>query len=268
MIDAGEIRVFVEATFPLDQARVTYARAEQGQMRGKIALRWPSEGCAGFVRRCECGPRVPGLWSDLRAFPNSDSISAMKRRCPWAGDDPLYVGYHDKEWGVPSHDDRHLFAMLNLEGAQAGLSWITILRKRDHYRRAFANWDAVKIARFDQKDVARLLVDAGVVRNRLKIQATIGNAKAFLKVREEFGNFDRYLWQFVGGAPIQNRRRAMRDVPPSSRESEAMSRDLKLRGFRFVDSTICYAFMQAVGMVNDHLLTCFRHEELTRRSMD
>ena len=167
---------------------------------------------------------------------------------------------------MPSHDDRHLFAMLNLEGAQAGLSWITILRKRGNYRRAFANWDAAKIARFGTKDVARLMTDAGIVRNRLKIQATIGNAKAFLRVREEFGSFDRYLWQFVGGAPIQNRRRAMRQVPPSSPESDAMSRDLKRREFRFVGSTICYAFMQAVGMVNDHLVTCFRHAELSRQA--
>jgi DNA-3-methyladenine glycosylase I len=189
----------------------------------------------------------------------------MKRRCPWAGTDPLYLAYHDKEWGVPSHDDRHLFAMLNLEGAQAGLSWITILRKRDHYRRAFAHWDAAKIARFGEKDISRLMDDAGIVRNRLKIHATIGNAKAFLKVREEFGSFDRYLWQFVGGAPIQHRRRAMRNVPARTPESDAMSRDLKLRGFRFVGSTICYAFMQAVGMVNDHLVTCFRHGELSRR---
>jgi DNA-3-methyladenine glycosylase I len=192
----------------------------------------------------------------------------MKPRCPWAGDDPLYVEYHDNEWGVPSHDDRHLFAMLNLEGAQAGLSWITILRKRDHYRRAFVNWDPANIARFGEKEIARLLADAGIVRNRMKLQATIGNAKAFLKVLEEFGSFDRYLWQFVGGAPIQNRRRAMRDVPPRSRKSDAMSHDLKQRGFRFVGSTICYAFMQAVGMVNDHLLTCFRHAVLSGRSTD
>jgi len=192
----------------------------------------------------------------------------MKRRCLWAGDDPLYISYHDNEWGVPSHDDRHLFAMLNLEGAQAGLSWITILRKREHYQRAFANWNAAKIARFNEKDFARLMADASIVRNRLKIRATIGNAKAFLKVREEFGSFDRYLWQFVDGAPIQNRRRAMRDVPPRTSESDALSRDLKKRGFRFVGSNICYAFMQAVGMVNDHLVTCFRHAELSRRSTD
>ena len=190
----------------------------------------------------------------------------MKQRCAWAGDDPLCIAYHDHEWGVPSHDDRHLFEMLNLEGAQAGLSWITILRKRENYRRAFAHWDAAKIARLGEKDFARLMADAGIVRNRLKICATISNAEAFLKVRKEFGSFDRYLWQFVGGAPVQNRRRAMRDVPAYTPESDAMSRDLKRRGFRFVGSTICYAFMQAVGMVNDHLVTCFRHAELKRRS--
>lgn len=154
--------------------------------------------------------------------------------------------------------------MLNLEGAQAGLSWITILRKRDHYRRAFANWDAAKIARFGAKDFARLMADAGIVRNRLKVRATIGNARAFLKARREFGSFDRYLWQFVGSAPLQNRRRARRNVPARTPESDAMSRDLKQRGFRFVGSTICYAFMQAVGMVNDHVASCFRHAELSR----
>ena len=186
------------------------------------------------------------------------------KRCPWAGDDPLYIAYHDREWGVPSHDDRHLFEMLILEGAQAGLSWITILRKRGHYRRAFANWDAEKIARFKSRDVARLMNDAGIVRNRLKIAAAIDNAKAFLQVREEFGSFDRYLWQFVGGAPLQNKRRAMRGVPARTSESDALSRDLKKRGFRFVGTTICYAFMQAVGMVNDHVTSCFRHAQLRR----
>ncbi|MBM3840532.1 MAG: DNA-3-methyladenine glycosylase I [Verrucomicrobia bacterium] len=187
----------------------------------------------------------------------------MKKRCAWAGDDPLYIAYHDSEWGVPSHDDRHLFEMLILEGAQAGLSWITILRKREHYRYAFAHWDAEKVARFGEKDVARLMADAGIVRNRLKIHAAIENAKAFLQVRAEFGSFDRYLWQFVGGAPIQNKRRALRDVPARTPESDAMSRELKKRGFRFVGSTICYAFMQAVGMVNDHVTSCFRHAELS-----
>jgi DNA-3-methyladenine glycosylase I len=182
----------------------------------------------------------------------------MRNRCPWAGNDPLYVAYHDHEWGVPSHDDRHLFEMLNLEGAQAGLSWITILRKRENYRRAFAHWDAEKIASFGEEDVARLMADAGIVRNQLKIRATIDNAKAYLRVREEFGSLDRYLWRFVGGAPIQNKRRTMQDLPGRTPESDALSRDLKGRGFRFVGSTICYAFMQAVGMVNDHLTSCYR----------
>lgn len=180
------------------------------------------------------------------------------KRCPWAGDDPLYLAYHDNEWGVPSHDDRHLFEMLILEGAQAGLSWITILRKRENYRRAFAHWNAERIARFGEKDFARLMADDGIVRNRLKIRAAIENAKAFLRVRDEFGSFDRYLWQFVGGSPICKRRRTMRDVPAHTAESDAMSRDLKKRGFKFVGTTVCYAFMQAVGMVNDHLAPCFR----------
>ena len=184
------------------------------------------------------------------------------RRCPWAGDEPVYIAYHDEEWGVPSHDDGHLFEMINLEGAQAGLSWITILRKRENYRRAFVNWDAEKIARFGDKDVARLMGDAGIVRNRLKISAAIENAKAFLRVRDQFGTFDRYLWRFVGGVPMQKKRRVLGDIPASTRESDAMSRDLKQRGFRFVGTTVCYAFMQATGMVNDHLITCFRYREL------
>jgi DNA-3-methyladenine glycosylase I len=181
-----------------------------------------------------------------------------KNRCPWPGDDPFYIAYHDQEWGVPSHDDRHLFEMLVLEGAQAGLSWITILRKRENYRRAFANWNVERVARFGEKDIARLMADAGIVRNRLKILAAIGNAKAFLKVRDEFGSFDRYIWQFVGGSRVRKRRRTMHDVPASTSESDVMRRDLKKRGFKFVGTTICYAFMQAVGMVNDHLTSCFR----------
>ncbi len=190
-----------------------------------------------------------------------DNRSPKPRRCPWPGEDPLYVAYHDEEWGVPSHDDRHLFEMLILEGAQAGLSWITILRKRGNYRRAFSGWDVEKIARFTRKDVARLMADAGIVRNRLKIHATIENAKAFLSVRSEFGSFDAYIWRFVGGAPIRKLRRTMRDVPNRTPESDAMSRELKKRGFNFVGATICYSFMQAVGMVNDHLAFCFRARE-------
>lgn len=193
-------------------------------------------------------------------------MSAKKiTRCTWCGDDPLYVAYHDEEWGVPNHDDRHLFEMLILEGAQAGLSWLTILRKRENYRRAFANFDAKKIAKFGEKDFARLMADAGIVRNRLKIRATIENAKAFLKMRDEFGSFDAYIWQFVGGKPVQNKLRSLRDAVSHTAESDAMSKDLKKRGFKFVGSTICYSFMQAVGMVNDHVASCFRHAELKRR---
>jgi len=186
-------------------------------------------------------------------------------RCPWAGDDPDYVRYHDEEWGVPSHDDRHLFEMLILEGAQAGLSWLTILRKRGNYRRAFHKFDPAKIARYGEADVARLLADAGIVRNRLKVNSTILNARGFLAVAGEFASFDRYLWQFVGGAPIQNALRSMAEAPATTSESDAMSRDLKRRGFKFVGSTICYALMQAVGMVNDHLVTCPRWRELGGR---
>jgi len=170
------------------------------------------------------------------------------------------MAYHDNEWGVPVHDDRMLFELLILEGAQAGLSWLTILNKRENYRRAFDNFDARKIARYSDQHVDRLLADAGIVRNRLKILATIQNAKAFLEVQSECGSFDRYIWGFVGGKPKQNRRRGMKLVPARTPESDAMSKDLKLRGFNFVGSTICYAYMQATGMVNDHLVRCFRHE--------
>jgi DNA-3-methyladenine glycosylase I len=183
-------------------------------------------------------------------------------RCVWAGTDPAMVAYHDSEWGVPLHDDRALFEFLILEGAQAGLSWSTILRKRANYRRAFDAFDARRIARYDDAKVAALLADAGIVRNRLKIGATVSNAEAFLAVRKEFGTFDAYIWQFTGGRPRSNRWRAAGDVPARTAESDAMSRDLARRGFRFVGSTICYAFMQATGMVNDHLTGCFRHREL------
>ena len=187
-------------------------------------------------------------------------------RCAWAADgDPLYQKYHDEEWGVPVHNDRRLFEFLILEGAQAGLSWSTILRKRANYRKAYDNFDAHRIARYDAVRVRRLLHDPGIVRNRLKIRASIVNARAFLEVRREFGSFDRYIWRFVGGKPIQNRRRGMRQVPAWTKESDAMSRDLKKRGFMFVGSTICYAFMQAVGMVNDHTVNCFRHRQLRGR---
>jgi DNA-3-methyladenine glycosylase I len=183
------------------------------------------------------------------------------RRCDWASAEPN-ITYHDKEWGVPVHDDRVLFEFLILEGAQAGLSWTTILKKRENYRRAFDGFRAEKIARYGAREVRRLLRDAGIVRNRLKIAATIENAKMFLAVRKQFGSFDAYLWSFVGGKPIQNRRRRMADLPPRTAESDAMSRDLQRRGFKFVGSTICYALMQATGMVNDHLVTCPRYAKL------
>jgi DNA-3-methyladenine glycosylase I len=181
-------------------------------------------------------------------------------RCPWCGSDPLYVAYHDAEWGVPSHDDRHLFEMLILEGAQAGLSWITILRKREAYREAFSGFDAGKVARFTDARIERLLENPGIVRNRLKVAGTVRNARAVLAVQQEFASLDRYLWQFVGGDPIVNTFERMGEVPPRTAESDAMSRDLRKRGFTFVGSTICYAFMQATGMVNDHLVGCFRYK--------
>jgi DNA-3-methyladenine glycosylase I len=180
-----------------------------------------------------------------------------KQRCPWPTDE-LNCEYHDTEWGVPNHDDRHLFEMLILEGAQAGLSWSTILRKRQNYREAFHNFDAERIAHYTERDVKRLLAESGIVRNRLKIAASIRNAKSFLEVREQFGSFDRYIWGFVNSEPIQNRWQTMKQVPARTVESDAMSKDLLSRGFKFVGSTICYAYMQAVGMVNDHLVDCFR----------
>ena len=191
---------------------------------------------------------------------------SVPRRCAWAGTDPLYVAYHDEEWGVPSHDDRHLFEMLTLEGAQAGLAWITILRKRAGYRRAFDDFDVAKIARYSPRKVARLLADPGIVRNRLKVESTVTNARVALEVIEEAGSLDAYLWQFVDGRPIVNHWSAMREVPPKTPISDRMSRELKKRGFRFVGTTICYAFMQAVGMVNDHVVGCFRHAPLASGS--
>lgn len=187
------------------------------------------------------------------------------RRCAWASpSEPLYLAYHDEEWGVPSHDDRHLFEMLILEGAQAGLSWITILKKRQNYRRAYHRFDPRRVARYTAADRKRLLADAGIVRNRLKIDASIGNARAFLEVQREFGSFAAFAWQFVGGAPLQNARRTLRDIPARTPESDAFSKALRKRGFRFVGSTIMYAFMQAVGMVNDHPIDCHRHAAVKR----
>jgi DNA-3-methyladenine glycosylase I len=183
----------------------------------------------------------------------------MKVRCPWCETNDLQRAYHDEEWGVPVHDDRTFFEFLILEGAQAGLSWDTILKKRENYRRAFAGFDPRKVARFTSRHARALMKNPGIVRNRLKISATISNAKAFLAVQREFGSFDRYIWHFVGGRPLRNHWRRHEQTPASTPESDAMSKDLKQRGFRFVGSTICYAFMQATGLVNDHLVTCFRH---------
>lgn len=182
-------------------------------------------------------------------------------RCAWARDD-LSIAYHDQEWGVPLHADRALFEFLVLEGAQAGLSWSTILRKRPAYRRAFDRFDPRKVARYDEAKISELLADDGIVRNRLKVRGAVQNAKAFLAIQKEFGSFDRYIWQFTGGQPLRNRWRRLEQVPARTAESDAMCKDLARRGFTFVGSTICYAFMQAVGLVNDHLVTCFRYREL------
>ena len=187
----------------------------------------------------------------------------MKNRCSWCGDDPLYTSYHDHEWGVPLHDDKRLFEFLTLEGAQAGLSWVTILKKRENYRKAFNAFDCDIIARYTETDIKRLLADAGIVRNRLKIESAIKNAQGTLSIIEEFGSLDDYLWRYVDGQPIQNNWTSTADIPANTNRSDAMSKDLKKRGFNFVGSTICYAFMQATGMVNDHTTDCFRHVELS-----
>ncbi len=189
----------------------------------------------------------------------------MPRRCPWTTDDPLYVRYHDKEWGRPVHDDRKLFEFLVLEGAQAGLSWITILKKREGYRKAFRDFEPERVARFSPARIEKLLLDPAIVRNRAKVESAVENARHFLEVQREFGSFDSYVWQFVDGEPRLNRYRRMAQVPAKTAESESMSRDLRSRGFRFVGPTICYAYMQAVGMVNDHLVDCFRYPT-SRRS--
>jgi DNA-3-methyladenine glycosylase I len=185
-------------------------------------------------------------------------------RCGWAIT-PIYEEYHDTEWGVPLHDDRLLFEFLVLEGAQAGLSWLTILKKRENYRKALDGFDAEKVAAYGAKETKRLLNDAGIVRNRLKVAAAIENAKAFLKVQEQFGSFDTYIWQFVDGKPVQNKWKTLKDIPARTEQSDAMSKDLKARGFKFVGSTICYAHMQATGMVNDHLVDCFRHKQVQKK---
>ncbi len=186
----------------------------------------------------------------------------MIKRCGWTSSDPLYIKYHDEEWGVPLHDDLKLFEFLILEGAQAGLSWITILKKREDYRMAFDNFNFEKIAKYGDKKITSLMSDAGIVRNKLKINAAVINARAFKEVRKEFGSFDKYIWGFTGGKPIANKWKTLKDVPAKTAESDSMSKDLKKRGFKFVGSTICYAFIQATGMVNDHTADCFRYKEL------
>ena len=190
------------------------------------------------------------------------SKTKLQNRCSWCGEDALYVAYHDQEWGVPLHDDQKLFEFLILEGAQAGLSWLTILRKRDAYRKAYYHFDVDKVARFNSRSIERLMSNPGIVRNRLKIVASIDNARAFLEVQDEFGSFDKFIWQYVDHKPRQNHWRRLKDIPASTKESEQMSKDLQQRGFRFVGPTICYAFMQAVGMVNDHVADCFRYKQV------
>lgn len=188
----------------------------------------------------------------------------MKTRCPWPADNPLMLAYHDTEWGVPLHDDQKLFEFLILEGMQAGLSWSTILNKRENFRKAFDNFDPKKVARYRQAKIDKLLQDAGIIRNKLKIAAAITNAKAFLQVQQEFGSFDKYIWQFTNGRMIVNRWKTIKQIPPLSPEAETMSKDLKQRGFKFVGPTICYAHMQATGMVNDHLVSCFRYKQVQK----
>jgi DNA-3-methyladenine glycosylase I len=190
-------------------------------------------------------------------------MKSQRKRCGWCSSDPLYVEYHDREWGVPLHDDRKLFEFLILEGSQAGLSWLTILKKRENYRMAFDGFNPAKLAQYDREKLGELLSNNGIVRNRLKIEGAISNARCFLKAQKEFGSFDRYIWQFVSFRPIKNQRRFLKEIPAKTPESEAMSKALVKRGFRFVGPTICYAFMQAVGMVNDHLTSCFRHRDLS-----
>lgn len=189
-------------------------------------------------------------------------VDRLVKRCPWAGTDPEMVAYHDEDWGVPVHDDRKWFEMLILEGAQAGLSWSTILKRRRSYQQAFDHFDVRKVAAYDDKKIALLLQNKGIIRNKLKVNAAVTNARCFLEVQEEFGSFSDYIWQFVGGKPIINHWETQEDVPVTTPESDQMSKDLKKRGFKFVGSTICYAYMQSTGMVNDHTIECFRHDEL------
>ena len=215
----------------------------------------------GALRGMEWNRLPPALKTELRRR----AADALKPRCAWCGTDPVYVRYHDEEWGVPVHDDHKHFEFLILEGAQAGLSWITILRKRAAYREAFAGFDPAQVARYDKRELSRLMNNAGIVRNRLKIEGAVKNARAFLVLQDEFGSFDKYIWGFVGGRAIQNRRTHMKQLPARTPESDALSQDLKQRGFAFVGSTIMYAHMQAIGMVNDHVTACFRYKSLARR---
>ncbi len=186
----------------------------------------------------------------------------MNKRCGWCGTDSLYVKYHDEEWGVPVHDDIKHFEMIILDGAQAGLSWLTVLRKRENYRKAFAKFNPKKVAKFNEKKISELLNDPGIIRNKLKVRSAVTNAQAFLNIQKEFGSFDNYIWRFVNNKTIVNKWKSLKEVPATSKESDAMSKDLKKRGFKFVGSTICYAYMQAVGMVNDHIVSCFRYKEV------
>ncbi|MFH1197499.1 MAG: DNA-3-methyladenine glycosylase I [bacterium] len=188
----------------------------------------------------------------------------MITRCGWSTNDPIYIQYHDEEWGVPVHDDRKLFEFLILDAFQAGLSWLTILKKRENFRKAFDNFDAQKISKYSQKKIDKLLSDEGIIRNKLKVHAAVSNAKAYLLIQKEFGSFDKYIWQFTGGKTIINKWKTLKEIPPRTEESDAMSKDLKKRGFKFVGSTICYAFMQAAGMVNDHVVDCFRYKPLLK----
>jgi len=190
----------------------------------------------------------------------------MTKRCDWCGTEPIYVDYHDKEWGVPVHDDRMHFEMIILDGAQAGLSWITILKRRESYREVFDNFDVLKVSRYSDKKIEKLLTNPGIIRNRLKVNSAVTNAGSFLKIQKEFGSFDKYIWQFVNHRTIQNKWKKMSDLPAKTAQSDTMSKDLKKRGFSFVGSTICYAYMQAAGMVNDHTLDCFRHKEVKKMS--
>jgi DNA-3-methyladenine glycosylase I len=218
------------------------------------------------MRRRKVNYQPSGLVSAAKIMHYGRRGDRMKTRCGWVTADPLYLAYHDSEWGVPEHDDRKLFELLILEGAQAGLSWLTVLKKRENYRQAFANFEAQKIAAFGDRQVTTLLTNPGIVRNRLKIAATIANARAFLTVQQEYDGFAAYLWQFVGGRPKTNAWSTLKEVPARTAESDALSKDLGKRGFKFVGSTICYAFMQAAGMVNDHTLDCFRYEEIKRKT--